>query len=139
MRNYDTIRWLPISKMPMIAGMISAALDITRDHLDTLAEARTDLQVLDDATLDRAERVHTGQLEFVVIYARQIARWRTENPPVGQIRELDRMEEQNRQLLALTEAVLASVLELRKARVLTKRGVELGLKVLPGGRPPTRH
>ena len=92
--------------------------------------------------MDRIDQVHTEQLEFVNIYAQQIGRWRTEKPSVDQMRELDRMEEQNRRLRAVTVDVLALARELRKGtveRVLGMNDVELGLQALLGGRPATRR
>ncbi len=106
MPHSDPVNWQPISKMPLIARMIDGALDDTRIHLETLTQARTRPHVLDDATIDRSKEVHTEQLEFVGIYARQISRWRTERPSAGQTRELDRMEKQNQQLRAVTEGVV---------------------------------
>jgi hypothetical protein len=117
MPDPDRVNWRPISQMPLIAGMIDGALDDTRDHVGTLNEARARPQVLDDATIDRVERVHTEQLEFVDIYDRQISRWRTEKPTAVQTRKLDRMEEQNRQLRAVTMEVVALAGELRKGSI----------------------
>lgn len=101
-------------------------------------KARTRPHVLDDATIDRVERVHNEQLEFVDIYAQQIRRWRTESPTTDQTRDLDRMEEQNRQLRAVTVNVLALAHELRKGtidRIMEMNDVELGLQTLLGNRP----
>ena len=78
MPHADPVNWQSISKMPLIASMIDGALIDTRDHIETLTKARTRPHVLDDATIDRVERVHNEQLEFVDIYAQQIRRWRTE-------------------------------------------------------------
>ena len=117
MPHTDPINWQPISEMPLIVAMIDGTLGDTRTHLKTLTLARTRPHVLDDATIDRSEQVHTEQLEFVDIYARQISRWRTERPSASQIRQLDRMEEQNRQLRAVTEDVLALARELRKGTI----------------------
>jgi hypothetical protein len=75
MPDADPVNWQPISQMPLIAGMIDGALDDTRDHVGTLNEARARPHVLDDATIDRVERVHTEQLEFVDIYDPRISRW----------------------------------------------------------------
>src|ERR1039458_1009410 len=107
MPHSDPVNWQPISQMPLIASMIDDALDDTRAHIKTLTRARTRPHALDDATVDRIDQVHTEQLEFVDIYARQIGRWRTERPSVDQMRELDRMEEQNRRLRAVTADGLA--------------------------------
>ena len=141
MPHSDPVNWQPISQMPLIASMIDSALDDTRARIKTLTRARTRPHVLDDATVDRIDQVHTEQLEFVDIYARQIGRWRTERPSVDQMRELDRMEEQNRRLRAVTVDVLALARELRKGtieRVLGMSDAELGLRALLAGRPASR-
>jgi nitrogen-specific signal transduction histidine kinase len=138
MPQADPVNWQSISKMPLIASMIDGALDDTRDHIETLTKARTRPHVLDDATIDRVERVHNEQLEFVDIYAQQIRRWRTESPTADQTRDLDRMEEQNRQLRAVTVNVLALAHELRKGtidHIMEMNDVELGLQTLLGNRP----
>ncbi len=142
MPNDDPVNWQPISEMPLIASMIDGALDDTREHLETLAEARVRPHVLDDATLDRLEQVHTEQLQFVDIYTQQISRWRTERPSKDQARELDRMEAQNGHLRAATADVLALARELRKGtieRVMGMSDVELGLQALLGSRLPSRR
>jgi nitrogen-specific signal transduction histidine kinase len=142
MPHADPVNWQPISEMPLIASMIDGALDDTRDHIETLTKARTRPHVLDDATIDRVERVHNEQLEFVDIYAQQIRRWRIERPTSDQTRELDRMEEQNRQLRAVTANVLSLVHELRQGtinRIIETSDVELGLRALLGNSPITRR
>ena len=142
MPGADPVNWQPISQMPLIAGMIDGALDDTRDHVGTLNEARARPHVLDDATIDRIERVHTEQLEFVDIYDRQICRWRIEKPTADQIRELDRMEAQNRQLRDVTMEVLALAGELRKGtidRIMGMSDLELGLQALLGDRSSSRR
>ena len=137
------VNWQPISAMPLVARMIDGALDDTREHIATLTEALTRPHVLDDATIDRIERAHTEQLEFVDIYVQQIRRWRTPSPSTIETRELDRMAEQNRQLRAVTEGVLALARELRKGvidRIRRMSDIELGLQ---GSRQelcvPVRH
>jgi hypothetical protein len=114
MPHKDPVNWQPVREMPMIASMIDGALEDTREHMKTSAGSRTRPHVLDDATVDRVERVHAEQLEFIDIYAQQISRWRTEKPSAGQTRELGRMEAQNGQLRAVTADVLAWAHELRK-------------------------
>jgi hypothetical protein len=64
-----------MSQMPRVAGLIDSALRDTRRHLHTLTKASAKPHVLDDATVERIERVHREQLEFVDIYAEQIQRW----------------------------------------------------------------
>jgi hypothetical protein len=135
MPHSNPVNWQPISEMPLIASMIDGALDDTRIHLETLIQARTRPHVLDDATIDRSKQVHTEQLEFVDIYARQISRWRTARPSADHTRELNRMDGQNQQLRTVTEAVLALADELRKGsidRIMGMSDIELGLQALLG-------
>ena len=98
--------------------------------------------MLDDATIDRTERVHAEQLQFVDIYAQQISRWRTEKPSKDHMLELDRMEAQNGQLRAATTDVLALASELSRGtieRVIGMSDVELGLQALLDSRSPGRR
>lgn len=136
------VNWQSISQMPLIASMIDNALADTREHHDTLSEARARPHLLDDATIDRIEQVHSEQMEFVDIYTQQIRRWRTETLSASQTHELDHMEKQNQQLRAVTKDVLELALELRKGtieRVLGMSDLELGLQALLGKRPSGRR
>ena len=135
MPKANQVNWQPISQMPLISSMIDTSLNDTREHLGTLSKAKDRPHVLDDATLDRVEQVHAEQMDYVDIYTQQISRWRTEKPSASQARELDRMEEQNRQLRAVTADVLALASELREGtieRVLGMSDLELGLQALLG-------
>ena len=134
----DQVNWQPISQMMLIASMIDTSLNDTREHLATLTNARAKPHVLDDATIDRVERVHTKQMEFVAIYTQQIGRWHDEKPSASQTRALDRMATHNQQLRNVTVDVLALARELRKGtieRVLGMSDAELGLQSLLGNRP----
>ena len=142
MPHKDPVNWQPISEMPLIASMIDGALEDTREHMETLTEARTRPHVLDDATIDRTERVHAEQMEFVDIYTQQISRWRTQRPSAGQTRELDRIETQNEKLRTVTANVLALAKELRKStieRVLGMSDIKLGLHALLTNRQQGRR
>ena len=142
MPDADPVNWQPISQMPLIASMIDGALDDTRDHVGTLNKARDRPHVLDDATIDRVERVHSEQLEYIDIYDQQISRWRTEKPSADRTRKLDQMEEQNQQLRAVTMEVLALAGELRKGsidRIVGMSDLEHGLQALPGSQSAGRR
>jgi len=133
MSHSGPVNWQPISAMPLIASMIDEALEDTREQIKTLTEASGRPHVMDDATVDRIDRVYAEQMEFVEIYAEQIGRWRNERPSANQARDLDRMEEQNQRLRDATTAVLALSRELRKGtieRVMEKSDIELGLEAL---------
>jgi hypothetical protein len=135
MPKANQVNWQPISQMPLISSMIDTSLNDTREHLGTLSKAKDRPHVLDDATIDGVERVHTEQMNYVDIFTQQISRWRTEKPSASQASELDRMEEQNQQLRGVTADVLALASELRKGtieRVLGMSELELGLQYLLG-------
>ena len=138
----DQVNWQPISQMPLIASMIDTSLDDTREHLATLTRAKARPHVLDDATIDRVEKVYTEQMEFVAIYTRQIRRWHGEKPSAARTRELDRLATQNQQLRDATADVLALARELRNGtieRVLAMSDIELGLQSILGNRSPRRR
>jgi len=141
MSSPERVNWQPINQMPLIAGMIDAALSDTADHLQTLTKARAQPHLLDDATTDRVERVHREQMEFVDIYAEQLRRWQDQAPPAAQRRELDRLEEQNRRLRQVTMEVFTLAVELRKGtidRFMAMTDLELGLQATLGTLPPGR-
>src|SRR5258708_36032961 len=101
--------------------------------LGTLAKAKDRPHVLDDATIDLVEQVHIEQMDYVEIYTQQISRWRNEKASADQLRELDRMDNQNQQLRPVTADVLALASELREGtieRVLRMSDLELGLQYL---------
>ena len=142
MPKTNQVNWQPISQMPLIASMITASLNDTREHLGTLTKAKDRPHVLDDATIDRVEQVHTEQMQYINIYTQQIARWRTAKPSAVQSKELDRMEKQNQQLRDVTTDVLALAGELRQGtieRVLGMSDLELGLQTLLRTQSPERR
>ena len=135
MSKANQVNWQPISQMPLISSMIDTSLNDTREHLGTLSKAKDRPHVLDDATIDRVEQVHTEQMEYVEIYTQQISRWRNEQPSAAQSKELDRMDEQNQRLRGVTADVLVLTGELRTGsieRVLGMSDLELGLQYLLG-------
>ena len=142
MPKTNQVNWQPISQMPLIASMITASLNDTRENLGTLTKAKDRPHVLDDATIDRVEQVHTEQMQYIDIYTRQIARWRTAKPSAIQAKELNRMENENQQLRDVTTDVLALAGELRKGtieRVLGMSDLELGLQTLLRTQSPERR
>jgi hypothetical protein len=141
MPKTDQVNWQPISQMPLVANMITASLNDTREHLGTLAKAKDRPHALDDATIDRVEKVHAEQMRYIDIYAQQLARWRTAKPSAVQASELDHMEKQNQQLRAVTADVLALAGELREGtieRALGMSDLELGLQYLLGKQASNR-
>ena len=142
MPKTNQVNWQPISQMPLIASMITASLNDTREHLGTLTKAKDRPHVLDDATIDRVEQVHTEQMRYINIYTQQIARWRTAKPSAIQAKELNRMENENQQLRDVTTDILALAGELRKGtidRILGMSDLELGLRTVLRTQSPERR
>jgi hypothetical protein len=140
MPSPEHVNWQPISRMPLVASMIDGALSDTVEHLQTLTKARAQPHVLDDATIDRVERVHREQLQFLDIYAEQLRRWRDQGPSIAQRRELDGLEKKNRNLRQVTTEVLTLATELRKGTIdpiTAMSDLELGQALL-GTLPPRR-
>ena len=132
----------PVGERSGLDGTVSGQPGARRPRAGDVArltKARARPHVLDDATIDRVQRVHGEQLEFVDIYAEQVRRWRAEGPSATQRRELDRLEEQNRRLRQVTTEVLALAAELRKGtidRIMAMSDLELGMQALLGTLPP---
>lgn len=141
-RSYSQpVTWHPLTMMPTIAALIDQSIEDTLENLATLNEACTRPGSLDNATVDRIDRLYAEQEEFVAIYAEQIERWRTARPSPKQRRDLDAMAERNEQLADLTDEVLALAKELREGtidRIMGMSDLELGLMALMGRRPGGR-
>jgi hypothetical protein len=80
----------PISMLPVIAEMIEGGLADGREIYVSFQEARSQPQVLDDDTMQRAIAYHTEGLEFADIYEGQLRRWAPLPLTAEQARELAR-------------------------------------------------
>jgi hypothetical protein len=141
MPSSEQANWQPISQLPLTAGMIDGAVDDTAEHmLDARRGARTAAR--SRRCHRRIERIHGEQLEFVEICAEQLRRWKAERSGTAQLRELERLFEQNNRLRQLTADVLALAHELRRGtieRIMAMSDLELGLQALlrtPPSDPP---
>lgn len=129
--------WQPVSALSMIATMVGEMFDAARENYESLGKARARPSMLDDATLDRVERVWGQTVGDHWLYVEQVARWKREPLTPAQRQDVERLDGQ---VAALGE-VLASILELAKElrpgtidRVLAKSDLELGLEsFLRGG------
>jgi hypothetical protein len=121
--EYEPVTWQPLSALPLVSHLIDSALTDGAEHIETLTKASTKPHVLDDAIVDRIERVHREQLHFVELYAEQLRRWRTENPSIAQRQELSEAPQRARPS-GNAQQPLAPV---------------DGANSRPGGRTPQRH
>jgi hypothetical protein len=141
MPHSKPVNWQPISQMPLIASLIDGAREDTENQRQILTEVRQRPHLLDDATLDRIERVYREQIEFLEIYEQQIRRWRNASPSAAQSNEMNRMEDAIGYLRAVTTEILALAAEVRRGaidRIVEMSDLELGLQALLGRLPPHR-
>ena len=123
----------PLTAIPLIASLIDGELADAQEHHATLLSVRDRPYVLDDATVERSIKLHAEQRDFLGVFAKQLARWRNEQPTDAQRRELDRLEGQLEHLQAVLTNILALAEELQQGtleRVLAKSDLELGIKAV---------
>lgn len=138
----STPRWQPISALPLIATMVAEMLDAAGQNYDSLAEARGRPSMLDDATLDGAERVWGDTQSDHWLFVEQVARWKRESLTPAQREVVERLDCKITALGELLTAILALAAELRPEtidRVMEKSDIELGVEYLlrGGGIGPT--
>jgi hypothetical protein len=123
--------WQPISALPLIATMVGEVLDAAEQNFQSLGEARALPSMLDDATLDRVERVWGDTEADHWLFVEQVARWKRLPLTLAQREVVERLEGQVIALGELLGAILALVRELRPGtidRVMEKSDIELGLE-----------
>ena len=141
MPSSEPVNWQPLSQLSLVAALIDDACEGTQNQRQILTEARERPHLLDDATLDRVERVYGEQMEFLAIYEQQIQRWRSASPSAAQSREMDRLAAETQTLRTATTELLALATELRKGtidRIREASDLQLGLQALLGNLPPRR-
>lgn len=129
--------WQPITALPLIATMVGEMLDAAGQNYQSLGEARARPSMLDDATLDRVERVWGDTEADHWVFVEQVARWKRAPLTPAQREVVERLEGQVTDLGELLSAILALAKELRPGtidRVMEKSDIELGLEYfLRGG------
>ncbi|WP_231510506.1 hypothetical protein [Fischerella sp. PCC 9605] len=93
-RRNQTPNWQPISQLPLIAKMIDDGLVDAVKQYETLQQASTHPHILDDYTVGRVIKLYSEQVEFLDLYAEQLARWKTLDLNATQKKEIARLTEQ---------------------------------------------
>lgn len=139
MTHSSTPQWQPITRLPLIGGMIDGMLRDAKEHYATLQEARPRPHVLDDVTVGRVIAVFTEQRDDLWLYEEQVRRWATETLAPTQRREVERLGGQLKRLHSVIAEILALAEELQQGtieQVLAMDDGALGLDVLLGRRRP---
>ncbi len=104
----------------------------------TLSEALAKPHLLDDATLDRTERVYGETLEWIDVYDRQLARWQARRLTAAQRAKVDRLAERLPGWRESVQSTLQLAGELKAGTIdsiVRTDPAELALQVLLGLRP----
>ena len=123
--------WQPIGALPLIAPMVAEMLDAAGQNYESLSEARTRPSMLDDATLDRVERVWGDTAADHWLFVEQVVRWKRELLTPAQREAIERLDGQVTALGELLTSILVLARELRSGtidRILEKSDIEVGLE-----------
>jgi hypothetical protein len=119
----------------MIASLIDGMLEDAKEHYATLLQAKDKPHVLDDATIERVERMHTERIEYLDLFAGQLARWRKQSPTSIQALEIARLTQALGALTQINTDTLNLAAKLKEGtidKILAKDDIELGLELLAG-------
>lgn len=129
--------WQPITMLPTIAEIVTGMLESAAEQHRLLSSARP--YSLDNATLDRVERVYRDGLDGHVAFERQVDRWQREYPGAEGLAELAeqvaRLHPAYQQVLDLAHQQRGNTIE----ALMSKSDQQVGLEALLGWRqPPSR-
>jgi hypothetical protein len=121
---------LPISQLPLLAATIAGILENTEEQLQQFNEIRDKPHVLDDATVQRAQRLYRVQLQDMDLYENQTDIWLAENPTSSQQTMLDKMLMQIGQIRGQSQIILDLLAEIETGtidRIMAMSDEEVGL------------
>ena len=113
--------------------MINDTLENTEEQYQTFLEAKDEPYVLDDAIVNRAERLYKAQREDVKLFERQLTWWQEEDLTDSQRQQVEGLLAKLPQIKERSEAILALLAEIKKGtidRIMEKDDFELGLEFL---------
>ncbi len=128
--------WQPASALPLITTIVAGMLDAAEQNYDSLTEGRAHPSSLDDATLDRVEKVWGDTQADHWLFVEQVARWKSEPLTPAQREAVVRLDDQVTALGELLSSLLALAGQLRSGtidRIMEKSDIELGLEYFMHG------
>lgn len=121
---------LPINQLPLLATTLAGILENTEEQLQQFNEIRDKPHVLDDATVQRAQRLYRVQLQDMDLYENQADIWLAENPTGSQQTMLDKMLMQIGQIRGQSQIILDLLAEIEAGtidRIMEMTDEEIGL------------
>lgn len=131
--------WQPLSRLPLIAEMITGMADTAATQRKNLTDAAARPGVLDNATVERVVRSYTQQQGDLWLYEEQLRRWQAGPLTPAQQREIAGLAERLAALRSDIAAILALAEQSRSQTIeaiLGRSDAELGLEALLGQRTP---
>lgn len=122
--------WQPISQLPLLDSMVQGILENTEDQYQTFLDVKDKPHVLDDAIVQRAQRLYNAQLEDVDLYETQAQHWLQEELMPPQRNMLDTMREQLTRIRDLSQKILVLLSDIEKGtinRIMAMSDEEVGL------------
>lgn len=129
--------WQPIGMLPTIAAMVTEMVDGAAEQHQLLAGARP--YSLDNATLDRVERVYRDGAADNWVFEQQVARWQREHPAAEGLAELaakvDELGPAYQRVLDLAAQQRSVTIE----ALMAKSDLEVGMEALLGAAEGHQH
>jgi len=129
-------RWQPLTQISLIASVVEGMLHHTQEQYALFKQAEDQPYVLDDALVERAERLYQVQHADLWLYETQCSRWLAD-PAItaAQPQRVAAIQTETVRLKANTLSLLA-LLKILKAgtinRMMEKSDLEVGLDFLMG-------
>lgn len=125
--------WQPISNLPLIASLVDGTLEDTQEQHQLFLDAVPKPHVLDDYTVQRAQRLCQAQLDDLWFFEEQCRRWSNQQLSSTQHQEVKRIVAQIGRIRELSQTILGLLAEIRKGtidRIMEKSDLELGIEFL---------
>ena len=126
---------LPISQLSLLTQMVHDGLENTINNYRMFQQAENTPHILDDATVQRAQRVYTSQRDDLWLYDNQCANWlktdltRQQRKQVKQLQQdVDRLRKQTQLVLSLLAKLATGTID----QVMRKSDEEVGRDFLAG-------
>ncbi|MGH3686640.1 MAG: hypothetical protein ACRDSM_16650 [Pseudonocardiaceae bacterium] len=126
--------WQPIMMLPTIADVVTGMLDGAAEQQRLLASARP--YSLNNATLDRVERVYRDGLDGHEAFENQVARWQREHPAAAGLaalaQQVGRLRPAYQRVLVIATQQRGNTIE----ALMGKSDLQVGMEALLGGPLP---
>ncbi len=125
--------WQAIDALGTVGALVDAQVNGGRDQYQRLLRAAERPHSLDDAPIERIERVYSDTADDLWLYDTQLARWSDQPLGPAQRREVERLQAQMVILSNLVEEILALAGQLHDHTIealLANSDLEVGLEWL---------